>query len=192
MIAPTFAELSPPYSTIVADPPWPFVWSGGPGGRRAKATPLGYSLMTLRDIIDLPVESLAADDAHLYLWSTREMFREGHAVRVARAWGFSPVSEIIWRKPNFGTGAFPRSGHEPVLICKRGAAKFTGPADVHSVQTWKQDYTTNGGKSHTNKPDGLMDLAEVHSSGPYLELFSRRPRFGWDSWGKGYEIGAAS
>lgn len=25
--------LNPPYATIiVADPPWPFVWSGGPGG----------------------------------------------------------------------------------------------------------------------------------------------------------------
>lgn len=182
-----FAELSPPYSTIVADPPWPFVWKAGAGGRRRRATSLEYSTMTLKGIAALPVGDLAADDAHLYLWVTRQVYREGGGVAVARAWGFEPVGEIIWRKPNFGTGHFPRPGHEPVLVARRGALPFAGPYDVHSVQDWRQDYTTNHGKTHTNKPDGLMDLVERSSPGPYVELFSRRPRLGWDSWGYGYE-----
>jgi N6-adenosine-specific RNA methylase IME4 len=181
--------LTPPYSTIVADPPWPFKWSGGPGGRRRSATPLRYSLMSLADIAALPVEDVAAAEAHLYLWVTREMFREGHGVAVARSWGFDPVAEFIWRKPNFGTGSFPRAGHEPVLVCRRGGLPFAGPRNVHSVQEWKQDYSQNSGKSHTTKPTGLMDLVEKASPGPYVELFARAPRLGWDSWGKGYEIG---
>ena len=27
---------------------------------------------------------------------------------------------------------------------------------------------------------------------PYVELFARQPRLGWDHWGHGYEIGEAS
>jgi N6-adenosine-specific RNA methylase IME4 len=187
-----FDELIPPYSTIVADPPWPFRWDGRAGGMRRNDTRLGYSLMELDDIKALPVADLAGADAALFLWVTREMFREGHGVAVARAWGFTPVGEIIWRKPNFGVGRMPRAAHEPVLVCKRGRASFAGPYNVHSVQDWPQTYGANGGKSHTAKPDGLMDLAERVSPGPYLELFSRRPRLGWDSWGHGYEIGATA
>lgn len=183
-----FADLTPPYATIVADPPWPFVWSGGAGGRRARATSLGYSTMTVDDIATLPVGDLAAPDAHLYLWVTRDLFREGVGVQVARSWGFEPFSEVIWRKRNFGAGSFPRPGHEPLLICRRGHLPFTAPLNVHSVQEWRQPYTCNGGKQHSAKPDGAMDLIEQASPGPYLELFSRTPRLGWDSWGHGYEL----
>ena len=37
------------------------------------------------------------------------------------------------------------------------------------------------------KPAGFMDLVERVSPGPYVELFARQPRLGWDSWGHGYE-----
>ena len=43
------------YRTIVADPPWPFRFSGGTGGRRRNRTSLGYDLMALDDIKALPV-----------------------------------------------------------------------------------------------------------------------------------------
>lgn len=35
--------------------------------------------------------------------------------------------------------------------------------------------------------DRVGDLVERVSPGPYVELFARSPRLGWDSWGKGYE-----
>lgn len=44
--------------------------------------------------------------------------------------------------------------------------------------------------AHSAKPDAFADRIERVSPGPYVELFCRRPRFGWDSWGKGYEIGS--
>lgn len=170
------------YRTIVADPPWPFTWSGGPGGRRRKATPLAYPLMTVKEIKALPVGDLATKNAHLYLWVTPQMNREGEGVKVAQAWGFKVVGEIIWRKPNFGAGHFPRSGHEPLLVCRRGKLPFA-LNDVHSVQTWAQRYDDNHGKRHSAKPEGALDLIERASLGPYLELFARRNRIGWDTWG---------
>jgi N6-adenosine-specific RNA methylase IME4 len=40
---------------------------------------------------------------------------------------------------------------------------------------------------HSEKPPLFADLIERMSPGPYVELFARAPRLGWDAWGKGYE-----
>lgn len=173
------------FRTIVADPPWPFRWDGGKGGRRRRATDLGYSTMTLAEIAALPVADLADPaGAHLFLWVTPALHREGEGVRIARAWEFEPVDELIWEKPNIGMGRFPRHCHEPLLIARRGDIAFTGPRNIRSVQRWPQPRAPgNGGKVHSAKPDGALDLIEQVSPGPYLELFARRARFGWEYWG---------
>lgn len=36
---------------------------------------------------------------------------------------------------------------------------------------------------HSEKPEAFFDLVERVSPGPYLELFARRQRLGWDTWG---------
>jgi N6-adenosine-specific RNA methylase IME4 len=138
--------------------------------------------MTIEEIAALPVTELAdPDGCHLFLWVTLELYRLGEGVRVARAWGFEPVDELIWEKPNFGMGSFPRHCHEPMLIARRGELPFTGPRDVRSVQRWRQPYApAGGGKLHSGKPDGALDLIEEVSPGPYLELFARRARLGWE------------
>jgi len=169
------------YRTIVADPPWPFRWQGGPGGRRRRATSLGYDVMSVEDIASLPVPMLADTDCALFLWVTNELHREGVGVSVARDWGFEPVADLIWSKPNFGAGAFPRSGHEVCIVASRGRPFRDAPRDVHSVQTWRQPVARNGGgKIHPAKPDGFYDLVEQASPAPFAELFARRARFGWD------------
>ena len=175
------------YRTIVADPPWPFRWDGRAGGKRRNATTIGYPTMTVDDICAADIASFAhPDGAHLFMWATDEMYREGQAVRVARAWGFEPVSCLIWRKPNFGTGHFPRHGHEPLLYARRGSLPAIGERGVHSVQTWAQPREKgNGGKVHSRKPDGALDLIERVASGPFLEVFARRARFNWDYAGDG-------
>lgn len=180
----TARGVSGRYRTICADPPWPFRWNGGVGGTHRNATPLRYSLMSVDEIAALPVGDVASVDAHLFLWVTPELHRRGEGVRVAEAWGFTPVDEIIWEKPNIGMGAFPRHVHEPLLIARRGSLPFTGSRSIRSVQRWPQRHAGNGGgKVHSSKPDAALDLAEQVSPGPYLELFARRARFGWDYWG---------
>lgn len=185
------------YRTIVADPPWPFQWGGGKGGRRRRETELGYKTMTVAEIAALDVASLAdPNGCNLFLWATDEVYREGQAVQVARAWGFEPVGPaIVWAKPNYGTGLFPRPGHEPLMVCRTRGKKATWRRDgdgkylpevvgTHSVQRWWQVRgNRNTGKQHSRKPEGALDLVEAVSPGPYLELFARRTRFGWDTWG---------
>jgi N6-adenosine-specific RNA methylase IME4 len=40
---------------------------------------------------------------------------------------------------------------------------------------------------HSAKPPALLDVVERVSPSPYVELFARQPRLGWDSWGRGFE-----
>jgi N6-adenosine-specific RNA methylase IME4 len=180
------------YRTIVADPPWEIARRMGAGGRRARATEVPYEFMALEAICELRLP--ADDDAHLYLWSTRRIFREGIACQVARAWGFEPCGEIIWglRNPGMGTRAIAND-HEPVLVARRGSLPFTAEEPM-GVHWWKQPYTM--GKVHSAKPEAFLDLVEQVSPGPYLELFARRQRLGWDTWGnealEHIEMGGAS
>jgi N6-adenosine-specific RNA methylase IME4 len=37
--------------------------------------------------------------------------------------------------------------------------------------------------AHSAKPEAFLDLVEQVSPGPYLEMFARRNRLGWDTWG---------
>lgn len=108
-------------------------------------------------------------------------------MELAEAWGFDVVNEIIWLKPNYGLGKFPRPGHETLFICRRGKPQWSDAPEVtstHSVQKWNVPYMRgNGGKQHSRKPDAALDLIERVSPGPYVELFARRARFGWDYWG---------
>lgn len=139
--------------------------------------------MALDDIYALGVGDVAEDESHLYLWVPAKFNREGIGVKCARAWGFTVINEFVWKKRNFGLGAFPRPQHEILLVCRKGKLPFT-PRDVGSVQTWDQARAiNNGGKIHSQKPDGAIDLIERASPGPYLELFARRKRMGWDTWG---------
>lgn len=175
----------------MADPPWRLVgdatartrpWASK-GGRRARETFFPYKTQTLEWIQSLPVATLAEDDAHLYLWVPASFNREGHGAATARAWGFNVVSEIVWDKINFGLGKFPRPQHEILLVCRRGSLPFE-TRNNGSVQRWHAPRAkNNGGRIHSAKPDGSFDLIEQASPGPYVELFSRRSRLGWDAWG---------
>lgn len=173
--------LSPPYRTIVADPPWTYE-QGGPTTGFAPLRPPPYSMMTLQEITDLPVRSLAAPDAHLWLWTTNRYLRA--SFDVAEAWGFRHSQTLTWCKPPRGIGpggAFSNTA-EWLLFCRRGSL---APLERIDTTWWALPR-----QAHSVKPQAFMDLVERVSPGPHVELFARAPRLGWDSWGLGYE-GAA-
>lgn len=177
--------LNPPYATIVADPPWTYEQGGTFTGAFASGLrPPPYSMMPLRQIKALPVDDLAADDAHLYLWTTNRYLRA--SFDVAEAWGFKHSQTITWCKPPRGIGpggAFSNTT-EFLLFCRRGSLLPLTRVDT----TWWQAPR----REHSVKPGLFGDLVERVSPGPYVELFARSPRLGWDSWGRGYETEVAS
>ena len=183
-----FDDLNPPYTTIVADPPWDHSDGTGRnyGERDTRGTGRGvdhhttltYSVMSVDDIAALPVSELAAKDAHLYLWTTNRFLRD--AYDIAAGWGFKVSKPLIWCKEPMGFFGPPYvSSAEFCLFARRGTLKAISRAD-------RQWWVFPRGP-HSVKPAGLMDIVEQVSPGPYLELFARQPRLGWDAWGRGYE-----
>jgi N6-adenosine-specific RNA methylase IME4 len=170
------------YGTILADPPWRFTNRTGkmaPEHRRLSR----YETMTLDDICALPVEGLAAETAHLYLWTPNALLPD--ALQVMDAWGFTYKSNIVWHKirkdggsDGRGVGFYFRNVTEMILFGVRGSNARTreaGRRQVNMVETRKRE--------HSRKPDEVYDILEACSSGPYLELFARGERKRWDVWG---------
>lgn len=186
----TWEGLTPPYATIVADPPWVFEGRRRPFSSTALRADIAtnrpdpYSCMSVEQITALPVMDLAAKDAHLYLWTTNRYLRDAYAV--AEAWGFRFSKLLTWCKAPMGIGVggtFVNTA-EYVLFCRRGALKAKRRVET----TWWQWPRELQCGTHSAKPPAFLDLVEQVSPGPYVELFARQPRFGWDSWGWGYEI----
>lgn len=184
------------YRAIMADPPWHF--------RARTALQVGkwtsrrdaekhYAVMGLDDIKALPVREVAAADAHLFLWTTGPCLRR--SFEVIEAWGFrySAVA-FTWIKLrrshnamqlrilpmaesdlHVGLGLTTRKNAEFCLLARRGNAKRAAK-DVREVIMAPV-------REHSRKPDEAFDRVRRYCEGPYLELFSRQSRVGWDSWG---------
>jgi N6-adenosine-specific RNA methylase IME4 len=178
------------YRTIVADPPWPYPAVGGnqgaPGasapkknGNMSKSARLPYPTLRVQEIAGLqpPVE----DNAHLYLWTTNRFMDD--AFDVVRAWGFMPKTILTWTKVHqddslrvsMKVGYYFRGATEHCIFGVRGSLRTT-VTNLPTGYLWPR-------LPHSVKPEAFYDLVESVPPGPYLELFARRNRLGWDTWG---------
>ncbi len=163
------------YKVLVADPPWSFNDKLPGPGRGAEKH---YDVMTLEGIRNFQLPPLA-DDAYLFMWRVASQVPE--AYEVARAWGFVPKSEIVWRKmtkhgkEHFGMGHHVRASHETCIVAVRGKPK-------PRVRNVRSIFHAPVGR-HSEKPDAFFELVEMMCEGPYVELFARRQRAGWQCEG---------
>lgn len=167
------------YRTIVADPPWQYEQSRIVTTSKTDATKpeasAQYPTMTDSEIAELRVPDLVQRDAHLYLWVTNP--RLFVARRIVRAWGFEYRTLITWEKQGtLGMGYYFRGQTEHVVFATRGNLPI--PPERRQRNIFRAPKT-----GHSIKPDAFYDLVEHVSPGPYLEMFSRRARLGWDVWG---------
>jgi N6-adenosine-specific RNA methylase IME4 len=178
-----------PYRTLVIDPPWSYDRDGGLGSNRAAAD--NYPTMTNAAIAALPVREWSDRQAHLYLWVTNpRLFAEagdGLGPRgIMDAWGFRYVTMLTWHKLGApGLGWYFRGDTEHVLFGIRGRLPIA--AELRESNHFAAPRTV-----HSAKPDRFYELVERVSPGPYLEVFARRRRYGWDVWGDEAPIEAAS
>lgn len=156
------------YSTLVADPPWPYANVATRG-----AAENHYPAMAVEEICGLPVSDWAKPDSHLYLWVTNGFLRE--AFVVMEAWGWTYRTTLVWAKPQMGLGNYFRVGTEHVLFGTRGEL----PTRSRSLVNWFEAPRTR----HSVKPEAFYTLVEQASPDPYLEMFARKARPGWDRWG---------
>lgn len=170
------------YKTIYADPPWQFQNRTGkvaPEHKRLNR----YTTMSLSEIKKLPVAETADEKCHLYLWVPNALLPDG--LEVMKAWGFEYKTNIIWEKirkdgmpDGRGVGFYFRNVTEMLLFGIKGDKNRTldaGRSQVNLIRSIKRE--------HSRKPDEFISLIESCSSDPYLELFARGNRSGWDMWG---------
>lgn len=182
------------YACILADPPWAFqTYSGAKVPTRDERQP--YKTMTMADIAALPVGEVAATDCALFLWVTWPTMPA--ALEVMKAWGFKyKTCGFCWVKGNalplfpddmrarMNLGYWTRSNSEVCLLGTKGRPQRLA-RDVRQV-------ILEPLREHSRKPDCSRESIERLVAGPYLELFARQQRAGWDAWGNEVEKFAAT
>ena len=179
-------EATKRYNVILADPPWTY---NNAGCRGAAANE--YATMSLDELKKLPIQKLASDDCVLLMWATWPKLDEA-CLPLLKAWGFeyvtafpwvkvTDVSKTLWGKWEikvpYGVGFWARGCSEPLLIGRRGNPKSPPDGFIGLLSP---------NLFHSRKPDNIYHFAES-MQGPYLELFARRDRAGWDVWGNEVE-----
>lgn len=181
------------YQVILADPPWKTTAGRKLKGYKMengkqlfipvsnKSRKLEYPTMTIEEIKNLNVKDIAADDAHLYMWVTNSHLP--YAFDIIKSWGFNYSTMIVWAKNMMGGGlggAF-KINTEYLIFARKGKLKTTQT----NKGTWfniKRAYE-NGAPKHSKKPDFFYEMIEQTSPGNKLEMFARRKRKDWHTWG---------
>jgi N6-adenosine-specific RNA methylase IME4 len=180
------------YRTIVADPPWSY--DDGLPGSGQRGADSHYDTLPWQMVAGMApqISEVADSHAHLWLWCTNSFIVEAH--QIAEAWGFDPKTLVTWVKvlnapielpperesavpvkERIGMGHYLRNTTEHLLFASKG-----------NLGTERSDMPTHffaERAEHSSKPEKSYRLISEMSEGPYLELFARDSREGWDVWG---------
>jgi N6-adenosine-specific RNA methylase IME4 len=151
-----------------------------------------YKTLSFEELAALPLTDLThPDGCHLFSWTSGPHIPK--ACELLEHWGFRYSSKAFtWIKlrrsldPDqlhlltesdlyMGLGLTTRKGSEDVLLGRRGNARRSAK-DVREVILAPV-------REHSRKPDEFFRRVERYCEGPYLELFARERRPGWDCWG---------
>ena len=175
------------FSVIYADPPWTFkTWSDEGKGRSAENH---YTCMDMRQIRELPIAEMAADDCALFLWATDPMLPQ--ALDLIEQWGFNyktigfvwaklnkNAPDTLWTDADFftGMGYWTRANSELCLLATRGKPQRKSASVRRLVVASRRE--------HSRKPDAVAHrIVELMGDVPRVELFARTTRPGWTVWG---------
>jgi N6-adenosine-specific RNA methylase IME4 len=195
-VATNFAELRAMrpfggYRAFLADPAWRQEMRSTKG--EGKSPQAKYLCMTPAEMAAMPVAEISAPGAAMFMWTTSPNLVQG--IELLAAWGFEYKAAAAWAKESklsgdtdsensnhkfaFGTGYIFRSAAEFLLVGTRGTPVWNKVAGARSVRNLIYAPV----REHSRKPDCQYGLVETLTIGPFIELFSRTRRRGWDSFG---------
>ena len=172
------------YGVVYADPPWAYkTFSDSELGtvpHRTEEAP--YKPMSQDELKAMPVGEIAAKDCVLHMWTISSHLDQ--ALDLGRHWGFVFKSlGLVWVKtqksdpeaPKMGMGKWFRQEAEVCLLFTRGKPSRLSAGVRQTI--------LEPAREHSRKPDEAISRIEALSAGPYIELFSRQSRPGWDAMG---------
>lgn len=186
--------MSTRYRVILADPPWCYDDKIRMSDGTARSSDDHYSTMTVQEICDFDIPETTMD-AFLFLWVTNPFLLDGSGSRVCQEWGFKPKQLITWVKGrlvdnsktdpeslfdlvvNVGLGHYTRGVTEHLILGVKGSPKWL--IKDRAVP----NLMLSPRRRHSAKPPEQYVLIERLVDGPYVELFARERRSGWDAQG---------
>jgi len=158
------------HEVIVIDPPWPYGTEYNQESRRVASPYKELSLEQLEQF-ELPV----ADNCVLWLWTTHKFLHP--AFHLTETWGFDYKLTFVWDKEKMGMGAWLRCQVEFCLLSIKGKPQWN--------LTNERDILRTARKKHSEKPDEFYNMVEklCPTKGEYADIFSRKERQGWKSYG---------
>ncbi len=162
------------FSVLLADPPWNFQKDHGPTAENTFPTMNLDEIAKIREALDL--DTHVTDDCVLFLWATAVKLPA--AMELMARWNFEYKGQLIWAKPHQVIGSLALWQHEILLVGMRGSLPpLHRPRSIFEGEPWRP-------RLHSAKPDHAYEIVEAMYPGlSKLELFARRYRAGWTSWG---------
>lgn len=160
------------YPVLYADPPWRYEHCE----TESRQVENQYPTLSLDEICSQPVSKLATLDAILFLWATSPKLAE--AMQVIDSWGFVYRTCMVWVKDKIGMGYYARQKHELLLIATRGELPVPLP------ENRPMSVVVAPRTEHSEKPEEFYSIIEkMYPELERKELFARKERKGWSSWG---------
>lgn len=167
--------MSKKYNVILADPPWEYADSMCSGSRSTDH----YPSMGLNELKALGVPAMADETACvLFMWTTGPSI--DRALALGKAWGFQ-YSQVafVWDKQRTIPGCYTITECEFVLVFRKKGVRLP-----KRVKTNARQFFQEKPREHSRKPEYVQDAIELmYPNTTKIELFARRTREGWDSYG---------